>query len=1106
MANDKANIDQDRMGDLLSLLRNHGDLVLQAVADPICILDHHGYLLEASDAFLNLLEISRAELQGSHASFWDSRTSIRRDGETHFPDGKQQALFRRRDNSFVPVLAEYLCQEIGHEFFIHLSAHPFVHSEMDSEFLFEANAAALVILDESGRITRGNPSFWRMTGYEVSELSFLSFDLLYDPPALYRDFLELLRRVYSGKPLRSSIKIRRKDGSMLWLDITGNHTPIDNGRNGVLLVLLDTTELHLATEKMERRLTEDPLTGLPNRIGMEGAINGALARAKRKGSVFAVCALDLNDFKLINDRYGPSNGDIVLGEIAKRLRGEIRGSDFVARLGNDEFGLLIEDLSIEKTTSQLTHVLNRIQQTTDSLYTLTNGETIKVTLSMGIALFPSNGEDANTLVKQADAALYQAKSSKGGRSSQWWSFGTNLSIPSTSETSVDAYSPETREILKRHQAHIETVIIEFVEAFFAQIEQDMDQKKILGDQDEEELQTLASLQAHHLRFLLSPETSKIQILEQAHKIGRAHALIGVNGAMITQSMALYRRLLADHLNQTFLTARDRYRLILANEIRLQDDLQEELRSGIELTGEYLAALSSPLPPQGDLWADVRRGEVELLGRLPSISCVFLMRLNASGTFIIEESAGPKGQEGASIMRNPAYEAVVDPNSPQGKDLIAHAWRSLSIQRVSNYQKDPRVTHWRDIIRPLGIRSAVSIPIRNPEGTPVAVLSLYGTYPNQFESAWSNQFVRSLMQRWEKLLELYQAPASVISEDEATGYRRELFTGGLSMFMQPVFDLSTGRPVKVEALARLIRPNGNIITPGNFLPSLGDSELDRLFRSGLDEALSWIPRWDSQGLSLDVSLNLPPGTLRDPDCPKWIEAALLHHGVRPERLTLELLENREIDQKTQDEAIDRLIRLGIKLAMDDLGSGFSSLQRLATIPFDNIKVDQGLLTRIYVAPLHTLSMIGTIIRMGQDFERVVVVEGLEDLAMVEAATILGASFGQGYALARPMPADQILEWSKTLQKGFSPGTITTYLGALSFHRWGHSLPPNMPLPSLNQCPLTEFLSNVPNDNKSGIDSHAQFHKNGPGNSSARDLTEWLVDQIRVDHPPSLIGSH
>ena len=242
---------------------------------------------------------------------------------------------------------------------------------------------------------------------------------------------------------------------------------------------------------------------------------------------------------------------------------------------------------------------------------------------------------------------------------------------------------------------------------------------------------------------------------------------------------------------------------------------------------------------------------------------------------------------------------------------------------------------------------------------------------------------------------------------------------------------------------------------------------------------------------------PPGTLRDPSCPVWVEEALSRHGVAPKRLTLELLENGEIDAKTMDRAIDRLVAIGVKLSMDDLGSGFSSLQRLVTLPFDSIKVDQGLLKRIRTAPLHTISMIGTIVRMGQDFERDVVVEGLEDRAMVEAAAILGAPYGQGYSLARPMPAPQVAQWLQDFRLPITPGEVTTALGGLSFHRWTHAANSDIRRSPLEGCPLTRYFSRLGEGAAEGARLHARVHESGPGDPSFKDLTLWLVEQIRKE---------
>nr|WP_081857927.1 EAL domain-containing protein [Thiomonas sp. FB-Cd] len=146
----------------------------------------------------------------------------------------------------------------------------------------------------------------------------------------------------------------------------------------------------------------------------------------------------------------------------------------------------------------------------------------------------------------------------------------------------------------------------------------------------------------------------------------------------------------------------------------------------------------------------------------------------------------------------------------------------------------------------------------------------------------------------------------------------------------------------------------------------------------------------------------------------------------------VLETELIDQQTQVEAIDRLVRLGVKLAMDDLGAGYSSLKRLSALPFDVVKIDKDLLSEWRLSPLETVGLISTLIETGQDLNRTVVVEGLADVGMVEAAMVLGATKGQGYALAHPMPADAVPDWIRQFRMPAVPGTIHTLLGALANH--------------------------------------------------------------------------
>ena len=329
------------------------------------------------------------------------------------------------------------------------------------------------------------------------------------------------------------------------------------------------------------------------------------------------------------------------------------------------------------------------------------------------------------------------------------------------------------------------------------------------------------------------------------------------------------------------------------------------------------------------------------------------------------------------------------------------------------------------------------------------------------------------------------------------HRWRLFNGGLSMYMQPVIDLRTGDLSRVEALARLILVDGTVVGPDQFLPSLDDAGHDELFRLGLDEALGCLARWDREGLSTRVSVNLSPSTLYDSNCTGWVKSALERHSINPSRLSLELLETQSAKSAVQIAAISGLRTLGVGLALDDLGSGHATLKRLSELPFDSIKLDRGLFASLNNRPLETLSMLATLTQMGRDFKVDVVAEGLEDARLAEAAVMLGVPLGQGYFLARPMPASSIPNWVAAYKFPLSASTVTTALGALAYHwkflRWESPHPL-----SLSACPLTDFMQRHTPQTSRAAALHRQQHE--PFNALSTDgqqLQEWLVELVQ-DH--------
>ncbi len=973
--------------------------------------------------------------------------------------------------------------------------HDLEHARNYQRTLFERNAAGIFLVDRNRIIVDVNPAICAMTGYSTAELVGHSTSMLHIDQAAYEDFANQYQYLDEKQGwAHKTIHMRRKEGDLIVVQLLGAMVTLTNGEPGVIWSVIDITAQLEAQEQIRHQALHDALTHLPNRRSLDQYLPKAIARARRKGEALAVGMLDLDDFKPVNDTWGHEAGDRLLRELTSRLLALLRESDLLARMGGDEFVIVLEELDADHALKQLTVVLERLHQAVESPFVFGNGQTAEVGMTLGIALYPYDGEDGDNLLRQADAAMYQAKQSKHERKT-WWRHGATGVDQPEQEQEFDAYGAEAAQLLKKAQPYFHQALTHFIDAFYDELDQDPETRTILNTLTPNEMEQLKQKQRDHWQVLLSPHIDKETVENRARRVGEIHVLVGVTSVILSRSVSFFRQLLSKFLNQALLPARERYRISLTVETRLQDDVQEQLMAEGTVLGAYFNCLSAPLPPLGSLWADVSVRNLGVLGALPGIQAATLMRLGSDGRFAIIHSAGSKAAAITSMYQKPDMTVVIDPDQPQGQALCAVAWRKRQIVSSASFALDPHYAHWLAATKKLGIRSVLAVPIVSPAGQAEAVLIMYGAFPNQFESQPIQQFSRGIQQRWEQLWERCNAPASSIPEDRASSMRQELFAGGLRMYMQPMISLERKVPVKVEALARLQLESGEVIAPGAFLPLLGDAELNRLFRMGLNITLKQLVAWEAAGVRLDVSVNLPPCALLDESSPKWVQEALLVHGVAPERLTLELLETQLVDPVLRDTMIHELLGLGIQLAMDDLGSGYSSLVRLSAIPFNTIKVDQGLLLRLRENPIQTISLVSSIIQMGRDFDREVVVEGIEDLGMLEMTQILGADLAQGFVIAQPMPADTVAEWSRGYEAPFDGGALQTYLGALTYHWWYmHHLTRHHPM-SEEQCPLRQFLMDQGQQDSDVWHWHGEIHAKPPSKAAAQKLMAWLVEQVK-----------
>jgi diguanylate cyclase (GGDEF)-like protein/hemerythrin-like metal-binding protein/PAS domain S-box-containing protein len=206
----------------------------------------------------------------------------------------------------------------------------------------------------------------------------------------------------------TSFRALRLDGSQFDAELTSSSFDLPGGP-GAVIAVNDVTEQRRAQTQLSYLAFRDPLTELPNRALFFDRLRQALVDARRHGSHFAVLVSDLDGFKLINDRYGHETGDALLQVAAKRLRAATREGDTVARIGGDEFSALLARAASQEDASI---VASRMVRALDAPIVVA-GQPCQVGISVGIALYPGNGKDMDSLVAHADGAMYAAKRAGG---------------------------------------------------------------------------------------------------------------------------------------------------------------------------------------------------------------------------------------------------------------------------------------------------------------------------------------------------------------------------------------------------------------------------------------------------------------------------------------------------------------------------------------------------------------------------------------------------------------------------------------------------------------------------------------------------------------------
>ncbi|HJS15457.1 MAG TPA: EAL domain-containing protein [Rheinheimera sp.] len=289
----------------------------------------------------------------------------------------------------------------------------FESSLQQAAAVFESTREGIMVTDASNRIIQVNQSLLHMLGYEESEV-------IGNTPAMFSSgrhdqafYSQMWQELAEQGHWQGEVWNRRKNGE-IYPELLSINTILDASQqvSHYVAVFADITQLKASEQELAYLAHHDVLTDLPNRLLMSSRLQNAVDLAKRDQHQFAVLMMDLDRFKYINDSFGHPAGDELLKLVAASLKHRLRDIDTVARFGGDEFIILLEQLHQSEDAARFaTQLINDMSQP----WLLSNNAEVRIGASIGISLYPDHGTEGETLLSNADAALYRAKEQGRGR-------------------------------------------------------------------------------------------------------------------------------------------------------------------------------------------------------------------------------------------------------------------------------------------------------------------------------------------------------------------------------------------------------------------------------------------------------------------------------------------------------------------------------------------------------------------------------------------------------------------------------------------------------------------------------------------------------------------
>jgi diguanylate cyclase (GGDEF)-like protein/PAS domain S-box-containing protein len=702
---------------------------------------------------------------------------------------------------------------------------------------------------------------------------------------------------------------------------------------------------HRALAKASRT---DPLTGCLNRRGFEERAEAELAAMRRSGRGGAIVVLDIDKFKPVNDRYGHAAGDELLCWVVATLQAAIRQSDAVGRLGGDEFAVVLPEIAAEEARGLTTRL----------------GEALaaKAPCSLGVALYPHDGTDLETLTRQADNRLYGSRrgryereqaAAKGGE-------GEAATAPVASaedgrsgfgaielwRAALDAMpSRAGRNERERREQSVQSMLLDEIDA--SVIATDMTGVVISWNHGAETLYGWSSEEAigRNARELVVPEDAAQaeRLMAELSRDGRWDGELLVrrkDGTVFTTYVR--NRLVADEAGLP--TAVVGVAVDISDRVAAESELRDS-RNYAQAVNECMGEGLFTLDPAGRL-TYVNRVAEDLLGRRP-------------GELL--------GCEVGAMVYAPC---------PDGSALpFEHCAiaRALRAKETVHVEDDTFATASGEGL-PV---EYTATPFATDDGPQGCVVIFQDISERKLREEESRRNAETL---------------AVIDRVE-----RALLGDGFVLHAQPIIELGAGETVQNELLLRMVEPDGRIVAPGEFLPVCEQYAM-------IGEIDWWVIKQATRlaGSGCQVQANISARSVGDPDVLEHIERCIEQHGVRPGTMVFEITETAIVeDERAARTFAERLRALGCKVALDDFGTGYASLTYLKQMPVDFLKLDIEFIrdVRENAASRHVVQ---ALVALARDFHLQTIAEGVEDAETLELLGELGVDFAQGYHIARPAP--------------------------------------------------------------------------------------------------------